>query len=253
MQALLLSAFCGLHPIVLVHAANLLTEVPFAALTLWAIVMVSRAVRPEGTSRAAILGGLLSGAAFLTRLIGLPFAAGLYLAVLYRKGWRKSLAFGWGTLPFLGVLVWSSITKAVSHAPQLSTFECVGVWQRSWLYYTSYLSFWRADAIQGHALWAMIKQNLTLLSVQPGIYFLDPQVLKPSGPVIIAALILSIGIWKGWFTHAKSRLEPVHFALALYLIPVILWDYPLVERFLIPFLPFIVLGLWLEVRRLPIS
>ena len=155
------------------------------------------------------------------------------------RGWNASVLGSFGVE--LG-------GKAASHAPQLGTSECAGVWQRSWLYYTSYLSFWRADAIQGHALWEMIKQNLTLLSVQPGIYFLDPQVLKPSGPVIIAAVILSIGIWKGWFTHAKGRLEPIHFALALYLIPVILWDYPLVERFLIPFLPFIALGLWLEAR-----
>jgi hypothetical protein len=249
-EALFLTAFCGLHPIVIIHSANLLTEIPFAALTLWAAVMASKAVSADGTARASMISGMLSGAAFLTRLVGLPFAAGLYLAILWRKGWRKSLIFAGGALPFLGVLVWTAVVKPASQAPPLSVSGCARVWQMNWLYYTSYLSFWKADAIQGHALWNMVKQNLTLLSVQPGIYFLNPQVLKPSGPAIIAALLLSVGVWKGLIAHAKGKLEPIHFALALYLIPVILWDYPLVERFLIPFLPFIVLGLWLEVARL---
>jgi hypothetical protein len=38
--------------------------------------------------------------------------------------------------------------------------------------------------------------------------------------------------------------------LAFYSIPLVLWDYPAVERFLIPFLPLIAAGLWMEGRYL---
>jgi hypothetical protein len=44
--------------------------------------------------------------------------------------------------------------------------------------------------------------------------------------------------------------HPVHFALALYLFPVLIWDYPSPERFLIPFLPLIGAGMWLECSKM---
>jgi hypothetical protein len=80
------------------------------------------------------------------------------------------------------------------------------------------------------------------------MYFLDPRLSQHSLPIYVAALLLSVAVWKGLILHARKRLEPVHVVFVFYLIPVILWDYPIVARFLIPFLPLMVLGLWLEVR-----
>jgi hypothetical protein len=247
-ESLFLSAFCGLHPLILLHTANILTEIPFAAFTLWALLMAHRATRQDATRISTILCGVLAGCSILVRILGAPVAAGIYLSLLYRKGWRRSLVFAGCVAPFFAVPVWRLLTKTAASAPPFIS-QCARVWQMSWTYYTSYFSFWRADAIQTHAIWNLIKENLILLSIQPGVYFLDPTVLKPAGPAIIAGVLLSVGVWKGLIFHAQRRLEPIHFVLAIYLIPVILWDYPLVERFLIPFLPYIALGLWLEIRK----
>ena len=248
-ESLFLSAFCGVQPLILVYTANLLPEIPFAALTLWALVMAMRVTKSGANSMSAVLCGLLAGVSILMRVLGVPVAAGIYLAILYRKGWRRSLVFACSVAPFLTVLIWRSIISAPANAPQSASFQCSRVWQMSWMYYTNYLSFWKAAAIQSHAIWNMIRANLTILSLQPGMYFVDPQLLRPSKLTMVAAFLLSIAVWKGLIFHARRRVEPIHFVLAIYLIPVILWDYPDVERFLVPFLPFIVLGLWLEIRR----
>jgi hypothetical protein len=214
------------------------------------MVIAGRAVKAEARNGLVILCGFLCGAALLTRLIGLTLAAGLYLALVYWKGLRRSAIFFVGLSPFLAILAWTSVMKRIVAAPSVADANCSAVWQMSWMYYTSYISYWRADAIGLHALWGMVRENLLLLGIQPGIYFLDPQVLKPGGAVIIAASLVSFAVWKRLIFKVRRTLAPVHFAFAAYLIPVIFWDYPLVERFLIPFIPLLVMALWLEVTNL---
>ena len=202
--------------------------------------------------------GLLAGCSILTRVLGVPVAAGIFSALVYRRAWRNTLAFGVSVLPFLGALVWRSIINAPADAPALvhaskSAVEgCARAWQMSWMYHTNYVALYKIIAIQNHALWSLVKQNLLLLAFQPGMYFLDPQLSHHPFPIYIAALLLSVGVWKSLILGARKRLEPVHFVFVIFLVPVILWDYPVVARFLIPFLPLLALGLWTEIAAVAV-
>jgi hypothetical protein len=251
-ESLFLSVLCGVHPLVFLYGVNLVAEIPFAAMVLWALVLAGKTTKPRADVITVILCGVLAGCLILTRILGVPVAAGIYLAVLYRKGWRRSLTFAGTVAPFLAAVIWRSIVSAPVHAPLLAAGNCAESWKFSWMYHTNYLSLWYASAIQSHAKWNMIRDNLLVLAVQPGMYFLDFQLLKHPEPIIIGGLLLSVTVWRGWIFHARGQVQPIHLVLAIYLIPVILWVYPNVSRFLIPFLPFVVLGLWLEIKRLSV-
>ncbi len=119
------------------------------------------------------------------------------------------------------------------------------------MYYTSYLDFWRADALQGHVIWQMLKEHLIFLMIQPGSYFFDPYLARLGTLALVLPVVLSAGVMRGYCRQTRSEgWGPVPYALAFYSIPILLWDYPAVERFLIPFLPVIAAGLWMEGRYL---
>jgi hypothetical protein len=247
-EALVLTAFCALHPVILFYTANLMAEIPFAALALGAIVLAGESLRSDhGMAPAA---GVLAGLSILMRVLGMPLAAGLYLAILLRGSWRKSIAFAACVFPFLGVFVWRSMVVTPATAP-ISASSCSSVWSMTWMYYTSYLNFWRADVLQGHVIWQMLKDHFVRLIIQPGSYFVDPNFLRVRMLAVVLPVVLSAGVIRGYRRQTRSEgWGPVPYALAFYSIPIVLWDYPAVERFLIPFLPVIAAGLWMEGRYL---
>ena len=44
--------------------------------------------------------------------------------------------------------------------------------------------------------------------------------------------------------------KPIHFIFVFYLAVVLLWNYPIMDRFLLLFLPFFIMGVWIEGKRL---
>src|SRR5260370_12451951 len=91
--ALLLTAVCALNPRVLSISANLLSDIPFAALALAACVVARRATARESGLGAMIACGLLSGLSILMRTMGIPFAAGVYVVRTYGRGLGGCRAF----------------------------------------------------------------------------------------------------------------------------------------------------------------
>jgi hypothetical protein len=245
-----LTAFCALHPVILFYTANLMTEIPFAALALAAIVSANESLRRSRGMAAAAASGLLAGLSLLIRVLGLPLAVGLSLAILLRGSWRKSIAFVACVLPFFGAFVWRSIAVAPAAAP-IGAASCSPVSQMNWLYYTSYLSFWRADVLQGHVIWHLLKENLISLMLQPGSYFVDPNFVRVKALAFVIPVTLSVGVALGYRRQTRSEgWGPVPFALAFYSIPIALWNYPSLDRFFIPFLPLVAAALWMEGRCL---
>jgi hypothetical protein len=249
-EALLLVAFCALHPVVLFFTANLMAEVPFAALALSSIVLAGKTVRGEQETVSAVSSGILSGLSVLMRVLGAPLALGLWLAILLRKGWRTSALFAAGALPFFVGALWRALLVAPSGAP-VSGSSCSHVWQMAWLYYTNYLGFWKADALQSGAFWQMLKQNVITLMLQPGSYFIDPTFIGVAAVASVPAVVLSAAAIRGLLARISSgKWQPARYGLAFYFLPLVLWDYPSVQRFLILFLPLLVACVWLEVKRL---
>jgi hypothetical protein len=60
-----------------------------------------------------------------------------------------------------------------------------------------------------------------------------------------------LAVLAGIFRDAReNRWRPIHFVLPFYGCLIILWNYPHASRFLIPFLPLLAIGIWLEGKRL---
>jgi hypothetical protein len=249
-EALLITALCAIHPALLFHSVNVLPEVLFAALSLGAILLATRGISGEGHVFESTGAGVLSGLALLTRSLGVPIAAGLFLVALARKGWRKSLYFAAGVFPFAAFSLWRSAHLAPAAIPDGSS-PCTNVVRMSWLYYTSYVGFWKADVLHGSGLLHVLKQNLLLLFLQPGAYLVDPATIHPEMFAFAPAVILSVAAICGLARRVgPGEWQPIHFTLLLYAVPLVLWNYPVMERFLLPFLPIFFAAIWLEGKRL---
>jgi hypothetical protein len=252
-EALGVTALCASHPVVVYYTANLLSEMPFAAVSLGAILLAGRVVTGERERVSTVCSGVLAGFAVLIRVLGVPIAAGLCLAVLLRKGWRVCGLFAASALPFIAIWLWQSPLGAPSAPPLADASACSRVWQTNWLYYLDYLGFWKADVLRNQVFWQMLKQNLVLLVLQPGSYFVEPAYVRPVILAVVPAAILSVAAWRALLWQVQEvRWQPARWALAFYLAPLLLWDYPLMSRFLIPFLPLLVACVWLEAKRLSV-
>jgi hypothetical protein len=247
LERVLLVAFCGLHPVVVFHAANLLSDLPFAAVVLSALALYVGISRTDENGWMVLFCGFLGGAALALRTLGLPIVAGLMLGLVLQRRWRALGVFSLGAAPLS--CVWLSGIKLAHAQAAIGASVCSSVWRASWLYYTDYLGFWRADLLQNHVVWQSLKQSVLLLLLQPGSYLIAPTSL--SGllafvPAVVLSVLALIGSWK---QMRGGRSSVVILVLCLYAIPVVIWDYPAMARFLMPFLPLFVAGAWIEARR----
>ncbi len=249
-KALVLTAFCALHPAILFHSVNLLPEIPFAALCLWAMVSAANAVREGRPWLSALTSGVLSGISVLLRVLGAPITAGLFLVILFKAGWRRSAIFAAGALPFLTGWLWRVLAVPAAHPP-LDSSACGQVWRIGWLYYTNYVEFWKADVLASHTFWHMLQSNVVALVLQPGSYFIKPLLIDSPILRFVPALIVSAGVLRGVIWRVgRGKWQPCHAALIFFAVTVAIWNYPAMERFFLPFLPLFVLGLWLECEAL---
>ena len=250
LEALILTLFCALQPLVRVYSGNVLSDIPFAAFALTVIVLSNLALRRNPGTALAAACGILAGLTMFVRVLGVPVAAGILVAMLLRREWRKVVVFSVCVAPFFAALAWRALFSAPSQAPvALST--CSAAWQGTWMSYTSYIGFWKIVSVHRGILWPILKQNALLLLLQPGIYFADPRFVRPSDLGAVFTCVLSAIVFIGLFRLArKTGWQPIHFSLALYVVPVLFWSYPIAERGLIPFLPLFAAGLWAEWKRL---
>ena len=248
-SALLLTFLCAIVPSTIFWSSSLMSDVPFAALALAACVLAARAIAKPFWS-SAIASGVAAGAAIAIRVLGFPVAVGLYVAMGLRSGWRKSAIFLVPVLPAVILAFWPSLVATPSVIPAAPS-ACAHAWKMTWLYYTSYLGFWKADVLSNHILGETFFGNLFSLPLQPGSYFVEPRFVWPTalGWVLLILLAgLSIaGIIRELRQHGW---RPIHLALLLYLGPLLIWDFAFANRFLLPFLPLFVGGLWIETTHL---
>jgi 4-amino-4-deoxy-L-arabinose transferase-like glycosyltransferase len=248
--ALILTAFCAIHPVILALSADLMSDISFAAFTLTACVLASKAIERTGDGKTAFFSGLLSGLSILLRTLGVPVALGMLVAIAFRGGWRKSTLFAASIAPFLfllGARMW--FIKPPLEPITVST--CAGSWKMTWLYYTSYTAYWKADALSNHVIWPILKNGVWTTLTQPGSYFVDPTGVRPALFAVMLLVFLSAIAIRGLLRQAQAGgWQPIHLALAFYLLPVLVWDYANAERFLIPFLPLLAAGMWIEGQHL---
>jgi hypothetical protein len=250
LEALILTLFCALHPMVRIYSANVLSDIPFAAFALTVFVLSNFALRRNSGVAPAAACGILAGLSMFVRVFGVPVAAGTLVAMLLRREWRKAAVFSACVAPFFAALAYRVLFSAPSQAPAvLST--CSTTWQGTWLSYTSYVGMWRIVGAHKGILWPILKQNVIVLLLQPGVYFADPRFIRPSSLGIVFVCVLSAVVFTGIFHLARrTGWQPIHFSLAFYAVPLLFWSYPIAERGLIPFLFFFAAALWADWKHL---
>jgi hypothetical protein len=251
-ECLLLTAFCALHPLVIFYSGSILSDIPFAALALTAMVLADHVMQEGSETPYVVLCAILAGLSMLMRLFGLPIVAGIIVAAIARQTWKPLLVFIASISPFVLAVGWRVIHPLSSIAPVSgANAETLG-WAHTWAYYTSYWTMWKISVPNIHIFWAMLQNNLLLTLSGPANFFLAPMFVHNTLLGRVTVAVIGLVTVAGIARHGKLRgWSTVHFSLPFYLVVVLLWNYADANnRYLLPYWPFCAAGLWLESRHL---
>jgi hypothetical protein len=248
--AIALTAFFAVHPLILFFSSDLMSDIPFSVLILGACIAADRSLEAGAGTKSVLLAGILSGLAILVRALGAPVAVAICLVIFFRKSRQKAILFAGCVLPFFCALAWRSI-YLTPKALAVPAFACSHSWQMTWLYYTSYTGYWKADTLSNHVFLANLGKSVGRCLFQPAEYFLNPSGVRPAALAIFLSACLSAVAFRGVIRQASAYgWKPIHFAIALYVLPVAIWNYAATDRFFLPFLPLLGAGMWIEVKSL---
>ena len=249
--ALALTCLTAFHPIVQILSSSLLSDMTFLALTVWSLVLAEAGLHRESQGRQVswnqwMLAALLAALAVMARSIGVAVGLGIVATALPRRRYRAALV---GLLPWLsclGVGLWWSWHQQMTFG---SSLEPEDGYTQTVLFYASYLGFWKFSVPDVSTLQAMVSFNFTELLRQPAaLCFLLP--VQAFSPLLLQmpAIALSFIVVKGVVGQVRARgWHPAHSALVFTIPFVLLWNYTLMDRFLLPFLPILLAGAYREV------
>src|ERR1700688_2900696 len=92
-SALGLTAICAFQPIFLRLSGTIMSDVPFMALVLTALVLADSATRKDGPTISVIAAGVAAALSMGMRTIGVTVVAGIFLAAFRRRAYRQAIAF----------------------------------------------------------------------------------------------------------------------------------------------------------------
>lgn len=247
-QALALAAIFALNPYTILWTNLLLSDVLFAALTLLAVLAADRAmVQPRekfwGWWAAAIL---LAWLATSTRTLGVAILGGLFLFAATNRRLLAAAATCFGVLPLAWRLLsgWSAGSSAAGTAG--SGFD------QTWMFYTDYVAFWKLSAPSLDVLSAQVQFNgLELLKFPAVDVFLYNAEGMAGMHMQMTAIAVSAAILHGIFVRAqKCGYSSIHWMALCYVPFILLWNYTLMSRFWLAFLPVFLVGAADELARL---
>jgi hypothetical protein len=251
-ECLLLTTFCALHPLVLFYSGSLLSDIPFAALTLAAVVLADKSMKPEGKTVYIAVSGILAGLSVLMRLFGLPVIAGIVVAAVVKRAWRGLLIFSACILPFALPVLWRIIFPLTASMPVKGTAAAAPNWVQTWFYYTSYWAMWKISVPNAHFFWAMLQNNALMSASGPADFLLAPMFVHDT--LFGRAIVLIVGFvtLAGMVGYVRARgWSAIHFSLPFYLLVILCWNYADGNnRYLLPYWPLFAASLWFELRRL---
>lgn len=249
--ALAIVAIVAFSPDFLMFNVSLLSDIPFVALALTAIVLADSALCSSSRSWAAALTGCVAGLSADMRTLGVATVTGILFIALIRREFRRGLIILFSAAPFVAFAVWPTLTSAHAVSSGSVSSPVDPAWNQTWLYYTSYLGNWTASIPNISVFSQMLKSTGLLLLVAPVRYILAPsfEPWSPGGMAVYVplTLVLIVGILRpvrirGW--------KPVHAVFLLYSAILLIWPYPQMYRFLLLFMPLFFAGLYVEMKRL---
>jgi hypothetical protein len=248
--ALLITFFMALHPVVIYYSASVLSDIPFAALSLAAMLLADKAMRSDGSDVLTASCAMVTGLAILMRVFGIPIAAGILVAALARRAWRQIAIFCAVLVPFGVGLVsrWFHVPPAFA-PPSAAAMPGTG-FARAWLYYTSYLGFWKFSVPNLHILWAMLKNNAIIVLLSPSDFFLAPLFKYDHIASVFLMLLVTFAVFAGIVRQWKEgNWNSIHCAFPFYVAVTWIWNYPNTGRFFFLFLPLFASALWDEIEH----
>lgn len=245
-EALLLTALAVWNPFYVYWSNVLVSDIVFLAFAAGAVTLACRALERHaaGTSWAPQWAGVvcLLWLACATRTLGVAFVAGIAAYALWRGPFGRGSLGRSGWLAAAGALsaVLPIALKLAGFFGRASLPASADTWdgfRDNLLYYTSYLEFWRLSAPTWDVVAAQVAFTFGELLKHPANSLL---LLGAEGIAAmwlqLLAITLSAGIYAGTVRRARRvGLHPVHLAAVFYLPIVLLWNYPLLTRFGLPF------------------
>lgn len=248
--ALGLSAAAAVHPAIAGLNVVLLSDMPFMALSVWALAAAHWASekpgdgpvgRWDGWSRWGLAAGLL-WLAVLTRSLGIAVIAGIAGYGWFGRRRAAALAAAASGAAVFAAQSW----WAWRHALALGASG--GGLRQTLMFYTSYAGFWQLCVPDWRTLAAVAGFNLREVLKEPAMEcFLLPVAGFEGGLLQMVGVAVSVGVMKGLIGMGREHgWHPAHAALAVYVPLITLWNYPLAGRFLLVFMPLFLAGGWWE-------
>src|SRR6266853_2101801 len=248
--SLILTALCAFHPVLLRLSGLTLSDVPFAAMFLLTVLIAHFAFFP-GKSRSLVATlGIVVALSSSLRTLGYAVVIGSLAYILYRREYRRALVYSFSA----GITISFSLFLAAHYTPPAARaggFPLNGSgsqWERLVVFHTEYIRFhWIMGIPTVAAFFSMLKENCLQLVSSPGPFlagaFDRRSWFLTAG---MSAIVLS-GVVR---QLRRTEWRPLAFIIVPYLLVLILWPFPIMERFLLPFLPIFLVAAVLESKRL---
>jgi hypothetical protein len=250
--SLAIAALTALHPGLSFLAGLLLSDYLFAALILASAMAADEMCSAsEEDWRWGPITGLLLGLAMLARFVAIGAVAGILLYGMHHRRWRAVVTLA---------LTCAVVVIAVILATRLTfpPYVAAGVglppvgFQHVLTYYSSYIGMWKLSVPGWSVLVSMLWDNPRKLMLAPGNYFIMADASLPRNllTTTLALLVSTISVLGVVRWYASSPRRAIAFIFAGSLPVLLLWNYPIYDRFLLPFIPLILLGVVVELRRI---
>ncbi|MEO8099087.1 MAG: hypothetical protein ABI811_15395 [Acidobacteriota bacterium] len=235
---LLLIVF-ALNPYVIWLSTELLTELPFLALALAAMILIERSREHEAPVAVALAAGIVAGLAYLTRSAGLALLPAGFLYLLLRgkgfRGRKKAIGFAAAMLPLMAAwIVWQQMHLTPTSDPSLT-------------YYTDYAGYQRMNvSLQDFPLYLWRNLDGFLLGLGSLVIpkIVSSLLLKILAQSIAVAMISGV---VRMVRQGRAELYAMFAAASTVLL--LIWHYPPDERFVMPLWPLAFAGLLTELEH----
>ncbi len=196
-EALILTAYLGLHPLVMFFGASVLSEMPFAFLALASMTVAdrvtSRTARATGKCLLRCAGRTLG--AYPDS--GPPNIVGNFCYRPCAPFMAPACHVQLSTAPFVGIAAWNAIFSKKPASPITGPAGASLGWRHAWTFYTDYAGIWKLGVPNLHIFWAMLQNNAGMILRQPADLLLGPTFVRDT--MLVRSLIRQLRLrrWPG--------------------------------------------------------
>ena len=221
-------------PAVVYWSVTLLSEMTFACLLSAALLLLTR-LHEEETSHTGIVlfASVLTAAAILTRMAGLPLAFAGALPLLLRRKTRQALMYLLTTGAVL--LPWFAWASHASPPPNSIETYYSGRNYGAWNLFANFT--W-------HQRMTVVQENFISMLASSG-YLMG---MRPLGWELVLSLLLAFFTVYGLLLYLSNGITPLNLFVLSYAALILLWVFP-PPRFLVPLLPFLLFFCYMAISH----